>query len=249
MARLMLSDELWFKLREIMLQHGIYNKPNLRTMIEGMLYRMRVGCPWRDLPADFGCWNSIYQQFNRWSSKNKLMQIFNALVQEPDLEWEFIDGSIVKAHQHSAGMSDKEAQAIGRSVAGNTTKIHMAVDALGLPIAFQLTGGEVHDAKAAPDFIKNLPVAIYTIADKGYDSEEIREQIKQKSSTPVIPRKKNSKTGNADIDWGLYKYRHLVENIFARLKQFRSIATRYDKLKRNYASMLAMACSYIWLPM
>lgn len=249
MARLMLNDELWFKLKEIMLQHRIYNTPNLRTMIEGMLYRMRVGCPWRDLPADFGCWNSMYQQFNRWSSKNKLMQIFNALVQEPDLEWEFIDGSIVKAHQHSAGVPNKEAQAIGRSVAGNTTKIHMAVDGLGLPIAFQLTGGEVHDAKAAPDFIKDLPITIYTIADKGYDSEEIREQMKQKSSTPIIPRKKNSKTGNADMDWGLYKYRHLVENAFARLKQFRSIATRYDKLKRNYASMLAMACSYIWLPM
>jgi len=177
------------------------------------------------------------------------MQIFNALVQEPDLEWEFIDGSIVKAHQHSAGLPNKEAQAIGRSVAGNTTKIHMAVDAFGLPIAFQLTGGEVHDAKAAPDFIRDLPIAIYTIADKGYDSEEIREKIKQKSSTPIIPRKKNSKTGNADMDWGLYKYRHLVENVFARLKQFRSIATRYDKLKRNYASMLAIACSYIWLPM
>jgi transposase len=249
MARLMLSDELWFKLKEIMLQHRIYNKPNLRRMIEGMLYRMRVGCPWRDLPADFGCWNSIYQQFNRWSSKNKLMQIFNVLVQEPDLEWEFIDGSIVKAHQHSAGIPNKEAQAIGRSVAGNTTKIHMAVDAFGLPIAFQLTGGEVHDAKAAPNFIKDVPIAIYTIADKGYDSEEIREQIKQKSSTPIIPRKKHSKTGNADMDWDLYKYRHLVENVFARLKQFRSIATRYDKLKRNYASMLAMACSYIWLPM
>ncbi|HHU0832669.1 TPA: transposase, partial [Legionella pneumophila] len=53
----------------------------------------------------------------------------------------------------------------------------------------------------------------------------------------------------AEVDWGLYKYRHLVENIFARLKQFRAIATRYDKLKRNYASTLAMACSYIWLPM
>ena len=104
------------------------------------------------------------------STDPKLMQIFNALVQEPDLEWEFIDGSIVKAHQHSAGVPNKEAQAIGRSVAGNTTKIHMAVDALGLPIAFQLTGGEVHDAKAAPDFIKDLPIAIYTIADKGYDS-------------------------------------------------------------------------------
>ena len=71
MARLMLSDERWSKLKEIMLQHQIYNKPNLRMMVEAMLYRMRVGCPWRDLPVEFGFWHSIYQQFNRWSSKNK----------------------------------------------------------------------------------------------------------------------------------------------------------------------------------
>ncbi len=96
---------------------------------------------------------------------------------------------------------------------------------------------------------KIYPIAIYTIAGKGYDSEEIREQIKQKTSIPIIPRKKNSKTGNIDVDWDLYKYRHLVENLFARLKHFRAIATRYDKLRRNYASMLAMACSSIWLPM
>ena len=125
----------------------------------------------------------------------------------------------------------------------------MAVDAFGLPIEFLLTGGEVHDAKEAPNLIQILPDADFIIADKGYDSEEIREQIREKSSTPVIPRKKNSKTGNGDIDWGLYKYRHLVENVFARLKYFRAIATRYDKLKRNYGSMLAIACSYIWLPM
>jgi transposase len=249
MARLMLSDELWSKLKEIMLHNRIYDKPNLRKMIEAMLYRMRVGCPWRDLPPEFGCWNSIYQQFNRWSSKNKLMKIFKNLVQAPDLEWMFIDGSIVRAHQHSSGGIGEENQAIGKSVGGNTTKIHMAVDACGFPIEFQLTGGEVHDAKAAPALIETLPTAEYTVADKGYDSEEIRDQIRQKSSTPIIPRKKNSKTGNADVDWGLYKYRHLVENVFARLKHFRAIATRYDKLKRNYESMLAMACSYIWLPM
>lgn len=249
MARLMLSDELWSKLKGIMLQHRIYDKPNLRMMVEAMLYRMRVGCPWRDLPVEFGFWHSIYQQFNRWSSKNKLIKIFKDLVQDPDLEWEFIDGSIVRAHQHSSGAAGEASQAIGKSVGGNTTKIHMAVDAFGLPIEFQLTGGEVHDAKAAPDLIAILPKANYTIADKGYDSEEIREQIRQKSSTPIIPRKKNSKTGNTDIDWCLYKYRHLVENVFARLKHFRAIATRYDKLKRNYASMLAMACSYMWLPM
>jgi transposase len=249
MARLMLSDELWSKLKWIMQQHRIDDKPNLRMIVEAIVYRMRVGCPWRDLPIEFGFWHSMYQQFNRWSAKNTLMTIFKDLVQEPELEWEFIDGSIVRAHQHSSGAAGEDNQAIGKSVGGNTTKIHMAVDACGFPIDFQLTGGDVHDAKAAPELITKRPKADYTIADKGYDSEEIREQIRQKSSTPIIPKKKNAKTGNADIDWGLYKYRHLVENIFARLKHFRAIATRYDTLKRNYASMLAMGCSYIWLPM
>lgn len=232
-----------------MRQHGIYHKPNLRMIVEGILYRMRVGCPWRDLPSKFGCWNSIYQQFNRWSSKNKLMHIFKTLVEEPDLEWEFIDGSIIKAHQHSAGAASDENQAIGKSVAGNTTKIHMAVDAYGLPIDFEITGGEVHDCKVAPEFVAKLPAADYIIADKGYDSEVLREIIRGKSSVPIIPRKNNSTIGNADMDWGLYKYRHLVENLFARIKHFRAIATRYDKLKRNYASMVALACGFLWLPM
>ena len=249
MARLMLTDELWSKLRVIMRQHGIYDKSNLRMKVEGILYRMRVGCPWRDLLPLFGLWNSIYQQFNRWSLKDKLISVFKVLVIEPDLEWEFIDGSVVKADQHSTGAIGKEDQAIGKSVAGNTTKIHIAVDAYGLPIEFDITGGEVHDCKAAPEFFEKLPRADYMIADKGYDSEELRDQIRAKSSVPVIPRKSNSIIGNNDMDWCLYKHRHLVENIFARLKHFRAIATRYDKLKRNYLSMLAVACSYVWLPM
>ncbi|ABQ55507.1 ISSod6 transposase, IS1301 [Legionella pneumophila str. Corby] len=135
----------------------------------------------------------IYQKFNRWSSKGKLMCLFKELVQKPDLEWEFIDGSIVKAHQHSAGGASEENQAIGKSRGGNTTKIHMAVDAHGLPIDFEITGGEVHDCKVAPEFIEKLAAAGHTIADKGYDSEEVRDSIRKKSSTPVIPRKSNSK--------------------------------------------------------
>lgn len=249
MPRRMLTDELWPKLKAILRQQRIYDKPFLRDMVEGMLYRMRVGCPWRDLPKEFGCWNTIFQKFNRWAAKNKLMMIFRMLVNEPDLEWEFIDGSIVKAHQHSAGAASKEEQGIGKSVAGNTTKIHMAADAYGLPIEFEITGGEVHDCKIAPTLIKNLPISDFIIADKGYDSEELRKIIREKSSIPIIPRKSNSKTGNPDIAWELYKLRHLVENVFARLKHFRSIATRYDKLKRNFSSMLALACAYLWLPM
>jgi len=94
-----------------------------------------------------------------------------------------------------------------------------------------------------------LPKADYIIADRGYDSEDLRTQIIDKGTIPVIPRKKNSKVGNDDIDWCLYKYRHLVENVFSKLKNFRAIATRYDKLKRNFEGSMALACAFLWLPM
>jgi hypothetical protein len=72
--------------------------------VEAMLYRRRTGCPWRDLPQAFGCWNRIYKRFNAWSAAGKWTEIFKALVVEPDLEWAFIDGSYAKAHQHRLGL-------------------------------------------------------------------------------------------------------------------------------------------------
>jgi transposase len=249
MPRLMLSDELWSKLRKILCQHGIYDKSDLRMTVEGMLYRMRVGCPWRDLPKAFGCWNRVYKRFNAWSSSGKWLHIFRALVVEPDMEWAFLDGSYVRAHQHSAGAATQGTEAIGKSRGGNTTKIHLAVDAYGLPMEFIITGGEVHDCTAAPELITRLESAETVIADKGYDSERLREQIEKQDSRVVIPRKRNSVKGNGDLDRGLYRYRHLVENAFARLKHYRAIASRFDKLKRNYESMVAMACCFLWLPM
>ena len=126
---------------------------------------------------------------------------------------------------------------------------NLAVDGYGLPVEFEITGGEVNDCSAAPDLIAKLPEAKAIVADKGYDSESIREQIARRGAQAVIPRKRNALKGNADMDWGLYRYRHLVENAFARLKQYRAVATRYDKLKRNFESMVAMACGYLWLPM
>lgn len=93
MSRLMLCDEHWSKQRPIMYQQCIYDKKNLRLTVEGFLYRMRTGCPWLDLPADFGHRNSVYKPFNEWSIKGKYMNLCQAPVEDPDLEWEFIDGS------------------------------------------------------------------------------------------------------------------------------------------------------------
>lgn len=249
MPRLMLTDEHWSKLEPILLQQGIYRKGSLRMTVEGILHRMRTGCQWRDLPEAFGHWNTVYKRFNAWSAFGKLFAVFSALVEDPDVEWLFIDGTYINAHQHSAGASTDDTEAIGKSRAGNTSKIHLVADAYGLPIAFRLTGGEVHDSKEAPALIAELPSGDALIADKGYDSEPIREQIKAQAMRSVIPRKRHSKKGNANLDRGLYRYRHLVENAFARLKHYRGIATRYDKLKRNYESMVALACGFLWLPM
>ncbi|SDX89546.1 Transposase DDE domain-containing protein [Nitrosomonas sp. Nm33] len=150
--------------------------------VEGMRYRMGLVCPWRDLPKVFGYWNSIYKRFNAWSSSNKWVGVFKALIIDPDWEWKFIDGSYIKAHQHSAGAAGQEPQAIGKSRAGNTIKIHLAMDGCGLPVEFEITAGEVNDCSVAPQFIAKLPDAEAMVADRGYDSECIREQIVKKGA-------------------------------------------------------------------
>ncbi len=162
-----------------------------------------------------------------------------------DQEWVFIDGSYIRVHQHASGARNGFERAIGQSRGGRTTKIHLATDANGLPIDFKITGGDVHDSQAANDIIAMLTDATYFIADKAYDSETIRTKLKQDNISPVIPKRKNTKQPDLAFDHYLYKLRHLVENTFARLKHFRSIATRYEKLARNYKSMLYLACTMI----
>ena len=166
---------------------------------------------------------------------------------EIDAEWVFIDGSYVRAPQHASGARHGEERAIGKSRGGSTTKIHIAADAHGNPIDFEITGGEIHDSKIAEKIIEKVGKAEHLIADKGYDSEEIRELSRKAGMTPVIPRKSNSNKPNPEFDSHLYKMRHLVENLFARLKHFRGIATRFEKLARNFKAMTFLACTFIYL--
>jgi transposase len=173
-------------------------------------------------------------------------RFFFALRKEADTEWIFIDGSYVRAHQHASGARSGELRAIGTSRGGPTTKIHMATDAHGNPLCIEITGGQVHDSQVAPLLIEQVE-GESLIADKGYDSEEIRQCARNKKMVPIIPRRSNSKLPNPDFDSHLYKQRHMVENLFARLKHFRSIATRFEKLARNFKAVVVFACTFIWL--
>ncbi|MBP2280330.1 transposase [Psychrobacter sp. PL19] len=140
-------------------------------------------------------------------------------------------------------------QGISKSAAGRATKIHLAVDAHGDPITFILSDGTTHDVKISPELVDkiNLSDTVTVCADKGYGSDALRSHLKQAGSCDNIPRKQNTKFTNNHIDWHLYKARHLVENAFAKLKNCRAVATRFDKLKQSYENTVALACAYLWL--
>ena len=127
-----------------------------------------------------------------------------------------------------------------------STKIHATVDALGNPTGFTLTGGEASDLVGADELLPDL-TALTVIADKGYDAEaRVLAPLREAGREAVIPPKRNRKDQRA-YDRDLYRARHLVENFFCRLKQFRGIATRYDKTKRNFLAAVYLAATVILL--
>ena len=120
------------------------------------------------------------------------------------------------------------------------------VDALGNPVGFHLTGGQAHDLVGADHLLPDMR-ADALIADKAFDAEErVIKLLAAAGKTAVIPPKSNRKAPRP-IDRELYKARHLIENFFARLKQFRAIATRYDKTARNFLAAIHLAASVAWL--
>jgi hypothetical protein len=135
-----------------------------------------------------------YRCFLLWSRKGILIRLFKRLSQDNDTEWEFIDGSYVKAHQHCAGAASKHEQAISLSRGGNTSKIDLAVDSYDLAIEFIITGGDVHDRKVANELIELLPQGDFVIANKGYNSEAIRNKVREKFK-PCHPEKVKLKNG------------------------------------------------------
>ena len=121
----------------------------------------------------------------------------------------------------------------------------MIVDAVGNPLALSLTGGQVHDITQAEILCAQVePAAL--LADKGYDADRFIESLELRAITPVIPPKANRKI-KRDCDFALYCERNLVERFFNFIKQFRGIATRYEKTARNFLAGLHLVCALAWL--
>ena len=127
-----------------------------------------------------------------------------------------------------------------------STKIYALIDALGNPIAFVLSGGQAHDLIGADHLLPEMKAKLL-IADKAFDADErVIILLANKNKAVVIPPKANRKVTRT-YDRDIYKARHLIENFFAKLKQFRAIATRYDKTARNFLAGVHLTASAIWL--
>ena len=139
----------------------------------------------------------------------------------------------------------KNDQAIGRSSGGLSTKIHATCDALGNPTGFHLKAVQKHDLEGSDALMDQLTQSETVLADKAYDADErVRERLEEKGCQAAIPFKKN-RILPKEYDKSLYKSRHLIENFFAKLKQYRSIATRYDKTSQNFLGAIYLAASII----
>ena len=139
----------------------------------------------------------------------------------------------------------EQKQAVGRSRGGRNTKIHAIADAKGRLLSVLLTGGEAHDCPPAPRLIRRTKAARKLLGDKAYDSAELRQWLKRRGTNAVVPNRSNRKQPFS-FDKKSYKQRHRIENAFCRLKDFRRIATRYDRLARNFLASICLVAAIVW---
>lgn len=225
---------------------GIHTKCTdcLRNFIEAVCYICRSGCQWRLLPKEYGSWRAIHKRFKAWSERGIWEKIFKETQINPDMEWVMIDSTIVRAHACSAGLF-QEREALGRSRGEFSTKIHALTDALGNPLKFILTPGQQSDITQANQLIKDVFDAA-CLADKGYISKQFVFALEKKNCIPVIPPKSNAKTP-LKYDKALYQERNAIECFFGKIKHFRRIFSRYEKLAQSYLSFLHIVGALIWL--
>jgi transposase len=141
-----------------------------------------------------------------------------------------------------------ETEALGRSRGGFTTKLHARCDARGLPLGFVLTPGQTHDVQGFAPLFRMIGDKIEAfLADRGYDADAIREEIAKADVEAVIPAKSNRRNPISH-NRVKYKWRNLIERLFNKLKNWRRVATRYDKTRESYLGFVALASIKLWIP-
>ncbi len=216
---------------------------NSRTVFNAILWILGSGAAWRDLPEKYGNWNSIYHKFRNWIKAGVFEKIFQALVGNcKEYHLVEIDSTFCKVHQHAAGARKILGnQDIGISRGGKTTKIHALVNEDFQLLRVLLSGGQIHDSECALKLLEDLNIEDKSIlGDKAYTTNKIRTFISEHKAKACIPDKSNAVVTH-EFDKELYKARNIIERFFNRIKHYRHIATRYDKLSVCFLNFVLLA--------
>ncbi|MFD8997875.1 IS5 family transposase [Streptomyces abikoensis] len=286
-----LTDAAWERSGPLWPKRGGRGRPwrDHRQVVNGVLWRLWTGAPWRDPPERYGPWQTVCERFARWevdgiwATLPEYLQVRDDAVGRVD--WTVsVDSTINRAHQHSASALKRRAadggtledpgssqtrQALGRSRGGLTTKIHLAVDGRGLPLSIVLTPGNINDATACGQVLDSIRIPrtvtgrprttpARLLGDKAYSSWAIRHLLRRRGIAATIPehrdqmanrRRRGDQGGRPPaFDKNIYRTRNVVERCFAaRLKQFRAIATRFDKLAERYRAGIVIGALILWL--
>ncbi|QXB28396.1 IS5 family transposase [Aeromonas sp. FDAARGOS 1405] len=261
-----LTDAQWGLIEPLFRCCRISGRPTRepRQVLDGILWILHTGAPWRDLPERFGPWSSVYNIFRRWLSTGRIDAILAALQlhlnEEGLIDFDLwcIDGSNVRASKDAAGARKKNTpvnQALGRSRGGFGSKIHLVTDGNGLPLGFCLSPGQSAEIRYATSALAmaRIPTSsgryrtrpTHLAADKAYSSRALRAELRRRKIKAVIPQRSDQQWHHKGrplvLDKARYRRRNVVERCFGWLKKFRRFSTRYEKLAGSFAAFIKLA--------
>jgi transposase len=249
MTRTRLDDAHWASLM-LVIQRIPHvwkrDEAGLRRFITAVLWVLRTGVPWRDLPASLGHWPSVYHRFRRWCLRGRWDLLFEHLrPMVPADGLVLADSTTCKAHRAAAGAahSTPEAESLGRSRGGICSKIHACTDGLGRILRLIDSPGQQSDLRYARALIAGIP-AINAALDRGYVSAKLRADLAAQGCT-VHTSPKKGMLNPPPWDKAIYARRHHVENIFSRLKDDVRVALRRDKTRRSWMGFVHLAAIMI----
>lgn len=238
-----------------------------RDILNGILWILTTGSPWRDLPEEFGPWQTVYGRFRRWTREGLWEEICERLLFRLDEQGKLdrtlwcVDGSVVRAHRCAAGAQrqheeltqeqSSQEHALGRSRGGFSTKLHLVVDSRGLPLAVILTPGQHNECTCFEELMRAVPLVEFeeevnpdypdaVAGDKGYSTRGIREWLQEHCIEDVIPTRKDQPRDER-FDREKYRRRNIVERVIGWLKEKRRVFARYEKLAAHYLAMVRIA--------
>jgi transposase len=214
-----------------------------RLFVEAVLSIVRTGSPGPDLPAFFGKWNTRLQAIPGLGESRYFLRLFEACSDEPDMEYATVAATISRSIATArAQMGDSEPG--HRPLQGRpSTKIVALTDALGNLVGFVLLRGHRFDTVGVPPFIDGLSFGALT-ADKAFDSDALIADLNNRRTKVVISQHPR-RAQKVPIGAELYKWRHLIENLFAKLKEFKRIAMRAKKTDESFRAIIYLAAAVI----